>query len=333
MLLFLKSRAVLFVLTLVFVLATVGSVLFAFFNYQNLQKDREGHLESFLAEQAKKRAELQRIYQQLTKEQAEELSKAHAQEQRLVEEVDKNFKPNLPDCSKLKGRISILILDAQCSYRVRAVGTSTMAVVLFEDPSNPYLTGVNLQGEFDLLKDPQAGNRSLQFLNPFLKKEAERYDIQDVNVELTFFGPYKLPSNLSVVGYYELLDTFKNEAIGFGVPEQDFDLVHYVLLAEFGGWGVAFPNSHRAITVTGTALHAVGDLDQPSGPDVGVFIHETLHLFGAGDKYLYGDCFTIGRADPFDQTGQIQELFDVMCNASVNGIINRVTAREIGWPN
>jgi hypothetical protein len=107
-------------------------------------------------------------------------------------------------------------------------------------------------------------------------------------------------------------------------------MVHYVLLDNVPG-GVAAPGLHRAFTFGGSSLYA----SYPVEETVGTFIHETLHLLGASDKYNNNECDTVGTNDPFKRSGGTLQGSDIMCNhiSPSSAKINDITAREIGWQN
>lgn len=296
------------------------SIPLAILQVNNLKVDREKKLEQFYQQQNQKKIDLEKTYEQIKKEQAEQQAKEEREAQKIAEEIDKNFNANLPDCSKLKNRINIVIVSNNCDYNVRALGTTTMAVVFVSEKIDSFWTG-----EANKLKTVNNSKTSLHYTNTFLKKEAHRYGKSNVSIKFSFFGPYKITKSLENIYYREnqgkYLETLSVTSQKNKVPEQNYDLVHYVYLSDSYG-GSAFPGSHRAFT------------NASSSSGAGVFIHETLHLFKASDKYNNDECNTIGRANPFDKTEKPQQLTDIMCSASLDhGIINRITAREIGWPN
>lgn len=295
-------------------------ILLGLYQTYNLKRSREAALAHFYSQQQQKKAELANVYENLIEEQRQKEAEEHKKAQELAEEVDKNFKPNLPDCSRLENRVNIIILSNSCDYKVKALGETSMAIVFVSEALN---SSTN-----EAVKNLKNGNgtTSLSYMNSYLKKEAHRYGKSDIRMQFDFYGPYKITKSLEDLYYRDNMGTYlevlsdtsnKNK-----VPEQNYDLVHYIYLSTSYGGG-AFPSSHRAFT------NSVGE------QEIGVFIHETLHLFGTTDKYNDNDCNTIGRADPFDSTQKPQELFDIMCSLFPleNAIINTITAREIGWSN
>lgn len=286
-----------------------------------LNADREKKLEAFYQEQKEKKAALEKTYDQILKEQTEQQAKELREAQKLADVVDKNFKPNLPGCSKLENRINIVILDNSCSYAVKALGQTNIAAIFISEELNTIWSEAA-----KALKSNTKSRRSLLYTNTYLNKEAQRYGKSDISIKFSFFGPYKITESLEDVYYRDnmgkYLDVLSATSEKNKVPEQNYDLVHYIYLSDSFGGG-AFPDSHRAFT------------NSNGYNEIGVFIHETLHLFSATDKYNDDDCNTIGRANPFDKSQKPQKLTDIMCLvfplSSV--IINKITAREIGWPN
>lgn len=204
---------------------------------------------------------------------------------------------------------------------MRALGTTTMAVVFVSEEINNFWSS-----EANKLKKSNGSPNTLPYTNTYLNKESERYNKSGIKIKFSFFGPYKINESLEGIYYRDnmrkFLETLSETSKNNKVPEHDYDLVHYIYLSNSYGGG-AFRSSHRAFTNT----------DSSRSP--GVFIHETLHLFSATDKYNNNDCNTVGRANPFDKTQKPQNLFDIMCRTSPldSAIINKITAREIGWPN
>ncbi|PSO43397.1 hypothetical protein BRC19_00845 [Candidatus Saccharibacteria bacterium QS_5_54_17] len=261
-----------------------------------------------LQQYEQRREELRRQQRQAATERARQHREAHEQFQNVSSQ---NFQK--PSCEQLENRKAIIIQNSACDYRVRAVGTSKMAVVLFYHNSPE--TGQFTQKNPDNVK-------SMHYLNTYLSEQAERYGIDDVRVELTTYGPYELSQStrLDKNSHGEVFEVYKETSKGNNVPEDKYDMVHYVELDTGDRKGVASPSSHRAFT---------------KSKSVGVFVHETLHLFGAEDKYHNDDCTTIGTNDPFQRRDDPERGLDIMCNSYhiQYSVINDITAREIGWPN
>lgn len=283
------------------------------FQINNLHTQREEALNLFLKQQEDKKRNLDTTYQDQLKEIADQQAKEHLETQKLAEKIDKDFNPTLPSCSKLENRVNIIILNNGCDYNVKALGTTTMAVVFVADSIDSFVIS-----DLKAFSKNKGDNTSLYYINTFLTKEAARYGITGGQIALSFYGPFEFVGSVNTFAVddpYDWLTIAEKTSQYYKVPEQNFDLVYYMGLKGGPGGGWAFPDSHRAL----------------STPNIGVFIHETLHLFGASDKYFDGDCNSIGRANPFDKSEKPQNLTDIMCSGNQNGIINEITAREIGW--
>jgi hypothetical protein len=223
-----------------------------------------------------------------------------------------------PSCKRLENRKAIVITNG-CNYELRAFGEVNMAVVfVYEAPG--------YEAVYNRLKnnDPNDQN-SLYYFNSYIKSQAARYGVSDpAQLNMTFYGPYQVVRPANNLYYRDnresLLDIFQDTSESNKVPEGDYDLVHYVFLDQTYG-GVAFPTMHRAFTENDFVVQT--------------FVHETLHLFNASDKYNNNDCSTIGTNDPFGRYNGTLPGTDVMCGQYDLNIskINDITAREIGWAN
>ncbi len=228
-------------------------------------------------------------------------------------------------CSRLEGRAGVVITSVSCEYRLRAHGALSMAVVfVYESGHQP--------NTFSLASADAADHASLRYTNTYLKNQAARYKVADPpQIALATFGPFELTRPVAESEYrtngYAILDVFNETSKANKIPEDQYDMVHFVLLGSTYG-GVAFPGLHRAFTFD-TSSYGQSQLT------ISTFVHETLHLFGASDKYNNNDCNTIGTNDPFNRYGGSLPGKDIMCdnfNLDSSGI-NDITAREIGWAN
>lgn len=222
---------------------------------------------------------------------------------------------NITSCARLQGRPGVVITSG-CQYRLRAHGKLNMAVVFLYEGSNNFTDTMN----------GLKGDGGLKYINTYLKDQAKRYKVTDpAQIDMTFYGSYQVADPVLGLFYRDngvkLLDIFKRTSQANKVPEDQYDMVHYVLLNNIYG-GIANPYDHRAFTYNSYAT-------------VPTFVHETLHLFGASDKYNNNDCNTVGTADPFGRYNGSAPGVDIMCsNFSLgSSIINDITAREIGWQN
>lgn len=294
-------------------------VIYQIYDINKIKREREKSLENFYQQQQEEKAYLDSTYQKVRQANF----KKQQNENSLLEEIGKTIKFSQPECSKLQNRKAVIIQDQYCTYKLRAQGQTTMAVVFMWEGPDPQASA-----EIDKMRSGNdTDESSLFYANSYLKKEGARYGISDVNINLSFFGPFTVAEPLKNLYYRDniakFIDVFKATSEGNNVPEKDFDMVHYIYLDQFNPQGGgAMADSHRAFTL---------------GNDIGTFIHETLHLFGATDKYANNDCITIGKADPFAKTEETVTMYDIMCaeysDSSQVNTINRITAREIGWPN
>lgn len=220
-------------------------------------------------------------------------------------------------CSRLENRPGIIINSNGCNYTIRAHSTLTMAVVFIYENSNI---------AYETLSNPDANNKeSLAYINTYLGSEAKRYNVSDPpNIIMDYFGPFKVSEPMLSIYYRDngkkILDVFNKTSANNKTPEDQYDIVHYVLLdPQYGG--MAFTYIHRAFSYNSFA--------------VSVFIHENLHLLGASDKYNNNDCATIGTNDPFARYNNELPGSDIMCSVWSLDVsrINDITAREIGWTN
>jgi hypothetical protein len=259
-----------------------------------------------LAKQQKQKAEQQEKLNQTVKQHEDDLFTDAT--------VDSKY---ASACARLQNRPGI-VLTSGCNYNIRAHGKIDMAVVFIYD--NDYY-----KDDLNILKGASNNPDSLQYINTYLKNQAARYKVSDpAQINMTFYGAYKSTEPAANLYYMDnrskLLDIFQATSAANNVPEQNYDMVQYVLLNRVYG-GVAFPGAHRAFT--------------ENSYTVPTFIHETLHLFGASDKYNNNDCNTVGTSDPFGRYNGSLPGVDIMCsNFSLgSSIINDITAREIGWQN
>jgi hypothetical protein len=225
-------------------------------------------------------------------------------------------------CNRLENRPGVVITDSACDYKLRAFGNIQAAIVFVYDQSYSDST-------YNTLRDNNPNDpNSLDYINTFYAQQAKRYNVTDpVNINMTYFGPYHVTSPVDNIYYYNngnsLLQTYQNTASANSVPESNYDIVEYILLDNIYG-GEAFPNLHQNFAY--------------SQFEPAVLAHETLHLFGATDKYVNGSqasCMIDGGANPLDRSGETAAGNDIMCQDLNLGtaIINDVTAREIGWAN
>ena len=284
-------------------------------------QDKE-KLTEFERQKSEKLAEITAGYKSFTEEEAKKAQEEHAKLQSLIAADGLSASNPRQDCSNLENREAIVITDSMCSYRVRADGSVNMAVVFVKEANFSH------KQKIAKLTGPSDSKASLNYINTYIKKEAKRNKSDGVKIDLKFFGPYKASSSLpayddDLENYQTIVDALQETSKDNKVPESDFDLVHYVFMGHSGFRSFALPEDHRAFT------DVTDDFDATA-----TFIHETLHLFGASDKYEDGECESRGRSDPFKKSSSTIGLYDIMCS-TYEGLdklnINTITAREIGW--
>jgi hypothetical protein len=295
-----KHKVVLIVVLLV--LAGIGWQVYAYQSRQSANARKEAEIQAAQAQQAN----------------------TASQEQESSEFKDLSSKDFArPTCKRLENRKAIIITSPSCDYNIQATGEINMAIIVVYAKKRPDMGGTYLAGS------PQNGD-SINYINPYLKREAKRYSNDGAQINMKKFGPYKLTRGVSQYYYRteseKIMDVYNETSKKNNVPEKDFDLIHFIHLDSTYG-GIAMPDLHRAFTQT---------------KEPGVFIHETLHLFGASDKYVEGkcNCMKNGTNDPFKRH-HFRKGYDIMCESfdtgtsgtTNNNIINDITAREIGWDN
>lgn len=289
----------------------------------NTNKEKQ-RITAFEKEKAKKLESIVAENKKLSEDAAKKEQAEHQKVQNLIDSGSLTTAQVRNNCSRLKNREAIVILGGSCSYKIRAVGSAKMAVVFVSDKS-----GMDYGQDIAQYTAGQSSKESLVYINEFLKREAARRNNPTLNIEFNFFGPFQQVSditgdNADLSNTQEIIDALQNTSLQNKVPEADYDMVHYVYLQKQKFRSFAMPSSHRAFT------------NAQFADTTGVFIHETLHLLGASDKYNNGDCQTRGQGNPFDPNGSEKDLLDIMCWAygSMDHLnINIITGREIGWQN
>lgn len=302
----------------VIALVVVGGLASNYLHQKNIEKAAI----SFQAQQAAKKKNLaQTLYDAKAKEnKAREL--ADAKTSQLIQTLNVAEKSSLPTCDALRNRPGVIITSGSCDYRLRAKGQINMAVVFLWDQPSSASTN-----ELNAMKGPTSSEQSLQFTNTYLHAQEAVYAKPSLDVKLSYYGPYEthqpIPGDNSSLGETQAIaELFASTSKANNVPESEYDITHYVYLPTYRFRSFALPASHRAYT-------------NPSyGRSTATFVHETLHMFGASDKYNNNDCNTRGKSNPFST--QADSKFDIMCSDfgifdNIN--VNIITAREIGWTN
>ena len=302
----------------------VGGKL-AFNEYREKQEADQQKVAQFEKEQQKKRDDLARTFAEARKAEEAQHAKEAAERDKQIAEIEKSFTFSTPSCDKLQNRPNIKILSDDCAYQMRATkGKVSIAVVFVTDDPN------NAESLRKIGVGKGATQDGFGYINEYLTREAKRHKTAGPTFTLDYFGPYKSTESLRDVYYrdngHKWIEVLKATSEKNNVPEKNYDLVNYIYLDNPRGGGMAFPSDHRSFV--GFSFY--------SGS--GTFIHETLHLFGASDKYLQEDnvdkgCTNVGRGDASGQVNVTGELYDIMCvdAAPWERIINSVTAKEIGW--
>lgn len=225
-------------------------------------------------------------------------------------------------CKRLENRKTVIITSSNCDYRLRAYGRAKAAVVFVYESYLPQDQQVLMQAK------SESDKNSLFYINTYLKRQAARYKVSDpLQLDMDFYGPYKLSTKVSQLYYRDssttIMQAFNEASANNKVPEENYDIVEFIFM-DGGYGGIAMPYLHRAFSY---------DSYVPQLP--AIFTHETLHLFGASDKYNNNDCNTIGTGDPFGRYEGTKPGIDIMCVAFNldSSSINDITAREIGWGN
>lgn len=299
------------IVVLIVVTTSVASIIcgFAYLQYTTNENNKKAVLERLEEDQREKAKEI-------ANQQAKPADNTDISNLQFTDISSSDYKK--PTCDRLDGRSGIIIQDNSCRYKIRAHGQLKMAVIFIYENSDGS-TG-------DLSNQDASNTNSLEYINTYIKREATRYGVDDPpNINIKYFGPFKTSASVSSLYYredgYKILEIFNQTSASNNVPEDQYDMVHFVLLDNQYG-GVAFPFMHRAVSYNDTII--------------GTFIHETLHLLGASDKYYDNDCNTIGTNDPFGRYNDTLPGNDIMCSVSWPldvTKINDITAREIGWSN
>ncbi|MBI2338215.1 hypothetical protein HYU95_03430 [Candidatus Daviesbacteria bacterium] len=212
---------------------------------------------------------------------------------------------------------------------------------------------------------------SLLYLNTFYTREAARYGMKNFAVEISFEGVYNLPAlekigdmayiwNKDPFGTVKLQDSFRQLLKNPDAKPDKSDLVVFLYFDD--SFGQNDPNAEDrfyeykkfrsfANESDGKAYINVYSFNPAFAENVTeIAAHEVLHLFGATDKYEESEsvkrvCSERGRGDPDLKPAVPQQTTDILCMyietendqfirghfSKKNMVINRVTAKEIGW--
>lgn len=212
---------------------------------------------------------------------------------------------------------------------------------------------------------------SLLYINTFYKQAAKKYGIENFNLHTSFYGVYDLASLEKVgdaayiwgkdpFGTVKLRDSFDNLLIDNSINTDENTLVIFLYFDDSFGEGDPYAADrfyeHKkfrsfANEYEGRAYINVYNFNPNFAQTVTEIIaHETLHLFGATDKYeesvsISRICSERGRGDLDLQPILPQKTTDLFCMyiekendkferarfSDNNIVINKITAKEIGW--
>jgi len=224
----------------------------------------------------------------------------------------------------------------------------------------------------DCFNDKCLENTSLNYVKTYIKNEATKYNIKDFKLDINTYGPYDL-NGLGKVGdisYYwgkdpfgiaKLKDSFESTLKQNGLNFGDKDMVLFLYFdsslddteanknvgfyetKKFRSFA-EYEKSRVYINVYNFSPLFASTVDK-------IVIHETMHLFGASDKYIEDAndrlCKEEGRGDIYKLPTFPQTSGDITClfveyeegkfkaGQIYDGtlVVNTVSAREIGWIN
>lgn len=251
--------------------------------------------------------------------------------------------------------------------QIKARGNQKLILVLTK-PSNlplssiaPLLDILNSQSQY-----------SFSFIKDYLKKQAEKYNINDFDLNIEIHGIYSLP-DLTKVGdlFYvwdkdpfatiKLEDDFNKILTENNITVNENDLVVFLYFDdsnEKSGSSAEdrFYESKKfrsfAKDTKKTAYVNIYNFSSAFAPIADEIItHEILHFFGAVDKYVENsqkpECNDKALGNPDKNPLFPQTTGDIMCGyvefekdkyktgdfLKNNLVINKYTAQEIGWSN
>ncbi len=214
---------------------------------------------------------------------------------------------------------------------------------------------------------------SLFYLNTFYAQQAEKYNVKNFNVKISFDGIYSLQTlekagdiayiwNKDPFAIAKLQDSFNQLLADHNIKQNKNDLVIFLYfddsfekkdpLAKDRFYEYKKFRSF-AEENTGMAYINVYRFDAIFSENVTeIAAHEILHLFGATDKYEESEsvtriCSDRGRGNLDLKPAIPQQTADILCMyiekendhfvrahlSERNLVINKITAKEIGWIN
>lgn len=267
-------------------------------------------------------------------------------EQTIAEQKEKSQSESLALSKEQSERQGQTVITPAPPKRI-AAGSHVLHVIMVKPPS---LNNNEVLPLINILKSNSSS--SLSFINTYLDQEAAKYEVKGFNLEIKTHGLYNL-SDLNKVGdvnYFwgkdpfgvvKLKDAFARLVSENNITINDKDLT--VFLYFDNSFQPTEASEERfyenkmfrsfADETKATTYINVYDLDPSFANQVlEIIIHETLHLFGATDKYKETEyaCYEKGVGDIMCGLIETQKGKFVRGNLS-NLIVNRVTATEIGW--
>ncbi len=280
-------------------------------------------------------------------------------EQTIVKQKEKSQSESLALSQQQLERQDETVITPSPPKRI-ASGSHILHVALVKPPN---LASEQIMPLISILKS--SSNLSLNHINAYLNQESAKYEVKGFNLEIKTHGLYNL-SGLNKVGdinYFwgkdpfgvaKLKDAFEavNKENKININEQDMTVFLYfddsfqpTKESEERFYESKMFRSFADEAKATTYINVYNF--EPSFADkvLEIIVHETLHLFGATDKYKETDygCYEKGLGEP-DKTPLFpQTTGDIMCGLIETGkgkfergnlsnlVINRITAQEIGW--
>ena len=257
--------------------------------------------------------------------------------------------------------------DSDKETRPKAIGNNTLHMVFTYPPSTTLLAIKPLVAK---LTEESNNYSSLNYINSFYLQEMKKYEIKDFSLDIKFHEPILMQS-LNKAGDFanfwgkdpfavaKLQDSFAKLSSDNNIKFGDNDFVLYLYFDN----SLESPNEdsssfydHKkfrsfADDKTKRAYVNIYDFDTSFAQTATEIVaHETLHLFGATDKYEESKsetriCSKKGWGDIEKNPSIPQETADIMCMYIEKDdeefsrayfkdktlVINSKTAQEIGW--
>lgn len=261
--------------------------------------------------------------------------------------------------------------------RQKALGDNVINVI-FVKPSS--VSTSEIQPLLDILQNPNKSifqscnseacfkHTSLYFAEDYMLKQAEEYGINDFSFKLNVFDKVYPLDDVYKVG--DVHDIMQKDPFGITKLQDSFDSIiedNKLNVKDDPIIFMYFDNYYNDEIQTNqlydkkTFRSFAKEIQQKAYVNLFSFktfyssyyteilIHESLHLYGATDKYIedspIGACTQEGRGEPTKSPALPQSSTDIMCARvevgedkftqgsllDSNLVINRYTAKEIGW--